>query len=348
MNILTDVAANARPSCTLTRMRLRLIAPLLGLLTVVGCGGDDGDSGDDPLAGFGAEVRAATESSATDFPAVDGRSLKRMASELQAESEVGLATPAVAPGESRLAFGVITPDGGFVYGPTAVYVAPRPGAEARGPYPAPADPLVTEAEFRSKQAATDEDAFAAIYEAEVPVGEWKRMAVLAVTKSREGNLVGAGTTVDVVPPAKDPVISVGERAPKVKTDTVAEVGDIAKIDTRQPPDQLHESSFADAVGKRPVALLFATPALCETRVCGPVTDIALQLEREYGDRMEFIHQEVFVDNDPSAGVREPLAEFGLSTEPWLFVVDEKGVVTARLEGSFGIRAFERAVRSGID
>lgn len=329
-------------------MRLWLLTPLLAVLALAGCGGDDDDSADDPLAGFSAEVRSATESSVADFPAVKGRSLKRMVSELQAESEIGLATPTVAPGDSRLAFGVITPEAGFAYGPTAVYVAPRPGARARGPFPAPADPLVTEAEFRSEQAATDEDSFAAIYEAEVPVGDWKRMVVLAVTKSLEGDLIGAGTAVDVVQPDEDPAIAVGEGAPEVETDTVAEAGDIAKIDTRQPPDQLHESSFAEVVGERPVALLFATPALCETKVCGPVTDIALQLEREYGDQMEFIHQEVFVDNDPSAGVRTPLAEFGLSTEPWLFVIDGDGVVTARLEGSFGLGAFEQAVRSGLD
>lgn len=327
-------------------MKLSTLAVGIGLLLLSGCGGQESE--DDPLADFGAEVQAATESQASDFPAVEGRSLEQMASELNAESEIGLATPTVAPGESRLAFGVIAPGGEFAYGPTAVYVAPRPGAEARGPYPAPADPLVTEPEFRSEQAASEEDAFAAIYEAAVPVGDWKRMAVLTVTRSREGNLVGAGTTVEVVPPDADPVVSVGDPAPRAATDTLKEAGDITRIDTRQPPDTLHEVDFADVAGERPVALLFATPSLCETRVCGPVTDIALQLEREYGEQMEFIHQEVFVDNDPSKGVREPLARFGLTTEPWLFVTDADGIVTARLQGSFGVEAFERAVRSGLD
>ena len=64
---------------------------------------------------------------------------------------------------------------------------------------------------------------------------------------------------------------------------------------------MHEQSFDDVVGKKPVALLFATPQLCQSRVCGPVTDIALQMKAKYGDKMDFIHQEVYVDNDPQQG-----------------------------------------------
>jgi hypothetical protein len=110
---------------------------------------------------------------------------------------------------------------------------------------------------------------------------------------------------------------------------------------------MHEASFADVVGRRPVALLFATPQLCQSRVCGPVTDIALELEKTYGRRMTFIHQEVYVDNDLNKGLRKPLRAFGLSSEPWLFVVRKDGTVAARLEGSFGFTAFEKAVRAGL-
>ncbi len=76
-------------------------------------------------------------------------------------------------------------------------------------------------------------------------------------------------------------------------------GEVAKIDTRVPPDDMHEVSFRDVLGERPVALLFATPALCASRTCGPVTDLATQLEHTYGERMTFIHQEVYVDTSPA-------------------------------------------------
>jgi hypothetical protein len=110
---------------------------------------------------------------------------------------------------------------------------------------------------------------------------------------------------------------------------------------------MHEQSLDKVLGKKPVALLFSTPQLCQSRVCGPVTDIAVQLKAEYGDRVEFIHQEVYADNDPNQGLREPLQAFRLRTEPWLFVVDENGKITERLEGSFGLNAFENALQTAL-
>jgi hypothetical protein len=71
----------------------------------------------------------------------------------------------------------------------------------------------------------------------------------------------------------------------------------ASIDTRVPTGDMHDVDFKDVIGKQPVALLFATLALCQRRVCGPVTDIAAQLQKQYGDQVTFIHQEVYVDND---------------------------------------------------
>jgi len=124
-------------------------------------------------------------------------------------------------------------------------------------------------------------------------------------------------------------------------------GDVESIETRVPPDEMHEVDFKDVVGSEPVVLLFATPALCQTRVCGPVTDIAAQFQAEYGERATFIHQEVYEDNTVQKGLREQLRAFGLRTEPWLFTFDRSGRVAARLEGSFGNEAFERAVEAAL-
>jgi hypothetical protein len=110
---------------------------------------------------------------------------------------------------------------------------------------------------------------------------------------------------------------------------------------------MHAKSFADVLGKKPVALLFATPQLCQSRVCGPVVDEAVQMKAKYGDRFEFIHQEVYQGNNVAKGLREPLRRFNLSTEPWLFVVGKDGRITARLEGSFGLSAFEKALKTAL-
>jgi hypothetical protein len=162
----------------------------------------------------------------------------------------------------------------------------------------------------------------------------------------DGQLVAAPAQVTV---RRDtPVPEPREKAPVVETDTVASAaGNIESIETRQPPDDMHGVSLHDVIGKKPVALLFATPQLCKSQVCGPVVDIAAQLKAEYGDRVAFIHQEVYVDNVVEKGLRKPLREYHLQTEPWLFVVGTDGRVKARLEGSFGLDAFENALKAGL-
>ena len=321
-------------------------------LLVTGCGGGSGDPERAPLAESSAQLRAqlkgATQSQPSDFPPVNGRTLQAVANGVDATgTQVGLAGSLFTAGENRLAFGVIDPKSGFVYGKTAVYVADTPNSTALGPFPAPADLLVTDPAYRSQTAAGEEDIFAAIYETRVPFKTPGKKSVLVVTKVGQ-QLVGAPTQITVTPTSRDKVPRPGERAPQVSTDTIASAnGDVKAIDTRLPPDDMHDVDFADVLGKKPVALLFATPALCESRVCGPVVDIALQLKATYGDRIQFIHQEVFVDNDPAKGLRAPLRAFKLQTEPWLFVIDRHGRVTARLEGSFGFNAVQRALQSAL-
>ncbi|MGH8573142.1 MAG: hypothetical protein ACREX8_11300, partial [Gammaproteobacteria bacterium] len=169
--------------------------------------------------------------------------------------------------------------------------------------------------------------------------------VLVVSKLR-GRLLGGTTEITVAPAS--PIPDVGERPPATETPTVASVGgDIARIETRVPPDSMHRVSFRDVLGRRPVALLFATPALCESRTCGPVTDLAEQLKASYGRRAAFIHNEVYAGNDPAKGLRPQLEAFHLESEPWLFTFDRDGRVAARLEGAFGIDEFRRAVEAAI-
>ena len=331
-----------------------LIAAVLALF-VAACGGSDNEAPENPVGnvpsenGIREQVQTASNPAETDFPASDGKTLQQLADTMAAGPSLALASSVfTTPGDSRMAFGMIGEDGMPVYGPTAVYVAPTPGDPAEGPFLAPADVLLTEPRYRSKQAATTEDPFAAVYGADVQFPKRGQFAVLAATKKSDGALTGATGNVTVSTADADPIPAVGDKAPIVHTDTLATVnGDESMLDTRVPPSDMHEVDFADVVGKEPVALLFATPQLCASRVCGPVADIALQMQAKYGDRMKFIHQEVWVDNDTTKGLREPLKQFNLPTEPWLFVVDRTGKITARLEGSIGVAQFEEAVKSGL-
>jgi hypothetical protein len=340
-------------------LRATTIFTLLLALLVSACGGgsDGGSSGPtrDPAEnvpsenGIRANVQKASDPAASEFPVAKGKTLQQLADQMAAGPSLAMASSVfTSPGDSRMAFGMIAKDGTPVYGPTAIYVAPNPGAKAEGPFPAPADVLLTDARYRSKQAATTQDPFVAVYGADIKFPKRGQYAVLAATKKSDGSLTGATGQINVSSKGADPIPGVGDKAPKVHTDTLETAkGDVSKIDTRVPPSDMHDVDFADVVGKKPVALLFSTPQLCQSRVCGPVTDMELQMKSKYGDKMTFIHQEVYVDNDINKGLRPPLKAFNLPSEPWLFVVDAKGVITARLEGSIGVQQFENAVKSGL-
>jgi len=325
---------------------------LAAAVLVAGCGGSAPST--DPIQsvptdnGIRAKVREASHPTPASFESAKGKTLQQLAQGLVGGPTVALATSDLPIATDRVAFGVIDSQGQAVYGQTAVYVAPAPNKPAAGPYVAPADVLLTQARYRSKQAATAADPFAAVYAAQVPFKTAGPYSMLTVTRLPDGRVIGATAALKVIASADDPIPEVGQKAPKVHTDTLASAkGDVAKIDTRSPPDDMHAVDFAAVVGKKPVALLFATPQLCQSQVCGPVTDLEVQMQAKYGKRMDFIHQEVYKNNNIQDGLRQPLQEFGLQSEPWLFVVNAKGIITARLEGSIGINAFNAAIESGL-
>jgi hypothetical protein len=339
-------------------VRLALPFAALLLLAIAGCGGSSanaGAGGKDPVkvapAGVRSKVVGAEQVNTAAFPhPAPGQSLQAFAGRFDTRGPQAIAATSVfRPPSNRLAFGLLDASQHFVYGKTVVYLQRRGDTKVEGPYAAPADDLITQPQFRSQQAASNKSPFAAIYEAQVRTPEPGTWNVLVVSDLGHGRRIAAATAIQVVPRSSDPVPDVGQKAPKVATDTLASVGGkLSLLDTRIPPaPQLAKVSFAKVVGHRPVALLFATPQLCQSRVCGPVTDEMLQLSQAYGKRMTFIHQEVYVDNNPAKGLRPALERFHLRSEPWLFTVRKDGTIAARLEGSIGLHAFEAAVKAAL-
>jgi hypothetical protein len=129
----------------------------------------------------------------------------------------------------------------------------------------------------------------------------------------------------------------------IHTPTVDGVGNVEQIDTRIPPDTMHDVDFADVVGKQPIVLVMATPALCQTRVCGPVVDIAEQVKNERPDDAAYIHMEIWNENDIQKGARPQVLAYHLRTEPWLFVIDANGRVSTRIEGAFSAAELNQAL-----
>jgi hypothetical protein len=289
-----------------------------------------------------AELRAAEQPSLSQFPPAGGRTLQQLARLVTASTQFGAATGTFTPGVRRLAFGLNESSGAFVYAPTAVYIATSPAAVARGPFLAPADPTTVAPQFRSKQNAGP-GGIEAIYAARIPIPHPGTYTVLTLTRAA-GGLIGAPGEIAVA--ASSPIPDVGQRPPAIQTDTAATVhGNAALLTTRIPPEQMQSTSFAQVLGKRPIALLFSTPQLCTSRICGPVTDVAVALQHEFGSRVDFIHEEVYVNNHPTQGLRPQMKAFHLETEPWLFVIDRHGIITARFEGAFGVNELRRALEA---
>lgn len=302
-----------------------------------GCGG--GDSG-------GGELGASPAPPASEFPSANGRTLTQVArANAQPANLVVSPTAAVYKrGENRFGFGVFTVSREQVGdAQVAIYAAPSGGGKAIGPFPARIESLAVKPQFESQTTDLDPDSAKVVYVTSIEFdreGNWDLLALF-----REGGGYTGTFSPTVKVGGSEDIPAVGERPPRIHTPTVSEVGgDVGKIDTRSPPDDMHKVDFGDVLGKEPVVLLFATPALCESRVCGPVVDVAQEVEHEAGAGVNFIHMEVFNNNNASDGYRPQLLEFGLRTEPWLFVIDRKGIVRSRLQGAFSASELESAVR----
>ena len=157
---------------------------LVALLT--GCGGSGDEQSADPVKAVSAsardDVRAAQTVDLAAFPKPKGATLEEFGAQFEASGAQAVAATSVfTPKKSRLAFGLLDDELHFVYAPTAVYLQHQGGGEILGPFAAPADVLVTEPKYRSRQAATEKDPFAAIYSADIPVpqaGVWNALAVV--------------------------------------------------------------------------------------------------------------------------------------------------------------------------
>jgi hypothetical protein len=291
------------------------------------------------------ELPAAEHPRLDQFPSARGKTLQQLASTVHASAQLGAATGTFTPGTGRFAFALNTSSGAFIYAPTAIYIARSPNSPASGPFLAPADPMTVPPRYRSQQ-NTGPGGIQAIYAAHLPLPHAGTYTVLSLTRTSSA-VIGAPGEVAVAP--SSPIPAVGQRPPAIATDTPASVGgNTSLLTTRVPPEpDMHAVSFKDVLGKRPIVLLFSTPQLCISKVCGPVTDIAVQLEHRFGGRAAFIHEEVYVDNQPSKGLRPQLQAFHLQTEPWLFTVNRQGKIAARLEGSFGVNAFTQAIQAAL-
>ncbi|MEZ5412354.1 MAG: hypothetical protein R2761_30250, partial [Acidimicrobiales bacterium] len=135
------------------------------------------------------------------------------------------------------------------------------------------------------------------------------------------------------------VPDVGDPAPPSQTPTAATTDDLATISTDPDPDPaFYQLSVADAVNSgKPTVIAFATPAFCQTALCGPTMDIVKAALVNRTD-VQVVHVEPYDIPQAKAGELVPIdamTEWNLATEPWVFVVGADGKVAASFEGILG-------------
>jgi hypothetical protein len=104
------------------------------------------------------------------------------------------------------------------------------------------------------------------------------------------------------------------------------------------PCLVDQTSIADAIrAGQPAVVVFSTPVYCVSRFCGPVTEMIGSLERKYRGDAAFIHVEIWKDfqaNETSETANEWLLRDGTVNEPWLFMIDRDGTISARWDNLF--------------
>jgi hypothetical protein len=183
-----------------------------------------------------------------------------------------------------------------------------------------------------------------VYSANVDIPE---AGVYQLTVTAEGFNESGPTGFTAV---ADPLnVALGEVAPASPSRTIGEFPDLSLISTDPDPDPaFYQLSLDEAVGNgRPTAVIFATPGFCSSQACGPMLDQLKLMSVGYPE-IDFVHVEVYQDLQVEPGedltVVDTVGAWGLSSEPWIYVVDSGGVVSSMFEGAVS----DEDLRSALD
>jgi cell division septation protein DedD len=153
------------------------------------------------------------------------------------------------------------------------------------------------------------------------------------------------------------LVQVGQHAPSTKTPTATDAGgDLTHISTDPTPDpSFYQTSEDQAVAAhKAFVLIFATPKFCQTAQCGPTLDRIKPFVTKY-PTVTFIHGEPYALKLDTGELQAVLTNnaltptattnaWGLSSEPWVFIVDSQGIV----RGSFGLIFSDAELTAALD
>ena len=140
--------------------------------------------------------------------------------------------------------------------------------------------------------------------------------------------------VAVSDPSEVKVPYPGKAMISVPSPTAAATLGVDPICTANAMCPLHDISLDAALAeKRPMAVLFSTPARCQSRLCGPVLDTLLSQRDAFADRVRFLHVEIFKARSGNE-LSPTVSSYSLAAEPVLFLAGADGVVRERIDNAF--------------
>jgi hypothetical protein len=153
------------------------------------------------------------------------------------------------------------------------------------------------------------------------------------------------------------LVRIGQQAPSTKTPTATDAGgDLSHISSDTTPDPAFYKTSEDQAlaSHQAFVLIFATPKFCQSAQCGPTLDRIKPFVAKY-PTVDFIHVEPY-ELQLQGGALQPVMTnnaltptsvsnaWGLSSEPWVFVVDRQGIV----RGSFGLIFSDAELTGALD
>ncbi len=134
-------------------------------------------------------------------------------------------------------------------------------------------------------------------------------------------------------------LSLGSRAPRLATKTLADVGgDLSRMTTyRQPDPRMYQYSLDQALATgKPILLEFATPGHCS--VCDRQLQITKAMLEKYQPNVLFLHMDQY--ENPEA-----FKTYRVMGDPWTFVIDAHGIVRYQEAGPMLYQEMDAAIRA---
>jgi hypothetical protein len=323
--IRTDPERNMADTSTRRGPRRLALTAGLAVATVLlaACSGGSGRGADGPAVPAASDVTLAVAPASFDLAVGADRRLL-LAVFTDRRERVAGGTVAV-----RLAYLGEEPGGQAALGePLTATFLPIPGLDIPAPEQGPA--------------IVGTDVLTGVYRVDVDLDAAGYWGVSVTADLLDVGTVEGRAVLRVLPEPE--VVGVGDPAPPtpnlIRADVEAGRAAPSALDSRlrtlEDPDRaasLHTTRIDESLAAgRPLVVAIATPVYCVSLVCGPLTDFLVDVAERFGDRADFVHIEVWEDFEQQR--LNPAAAVWIQTEtggnePWVFLIDATGTVTAR-------------------